>query len=206
MSTTSPAPPRLRQKRSEVTRRRILDAAVECLVEDGYAATSTLSIQQRANVSRGRLLHHFRSRDELLLAALDHLFEARQAALDERMKTAGTGRRRIDAALDLVWESFHDPLWLAASEMWIAARTNPHLARALAAHERQLGARIRQVLGEAMGPEVGDHPRFPQIWDQLTSSMRGVAMTYTFTRRDFRTDPHIPFWRTLVRQLLDGGK
>ena len=57
-----PPGPRSRSERTADSRLLILDAAVACLVEEGYAGASTLAVQARAGVSRGRLLHHFPSR------------------------------------------------------------------------------------------------------------------------------------------------
>src|SRR6187402_1697681 len=65
--------PRTQQQRRDETRRALLDAAVESLIEVGFARTTTLEVQRRANVSRGALLHHFPSKAELLVAAVDHL-------------------------------------------------------------------------------------------------------------------------------------
>ena len=57
----------------EGTRERIVAAAVQSLVEDGYAATTTLRVQHRAGVSRGALLHHFPRREDLYVAAVHQL-------------------------------------------------------------------------------------------------------------------------------------
>ena len=74
MTSPSPDAPRgRREERTATSRARILEAAVACLVESGYAGATTLRIQARAGVSRGRLLHHFPSRDQLLVAASHHL-------------------------------------------------------------------------------------------------------------------------------------
>src|SRR5512140_1521509 len=69
--------PRTQQQRRDETRRALLDAAVESLIEVGFAHTTTLEVQRRAKVSRGALLHHFPSKAELLVAAVDHLAEMR---------------------------------------------------------------------------------------------------------------------------------
>ena len=56
MTTMLGAPPTVRRtqaERRETTRTKLLDAAVECLTERGYAATSVVDVQQRAGVSRG---------------------------------------------------------------------------------------------------------------------------------------------------------
>ena len=70
------------QRRGIAVQERILDAAVRALVEHGYAGTSTLRIQEIAEVSRGSLLHQFPSRDALLVAAVQHLAEARAVVRD----------------------------------------------------------------------------------------------------------------------------
>jgi AcrR family transcriptional regulator len=74
-------PPRTQQQRREETRRALLDAAVESLIEVGFARTTTLEVQRRAEVSRGALLHHFPSKAELLVATVDHLAEMRAREL-----------------------------------------------------------------------------------------------------------------------------
>src|SRR3712207_2013978 len=99
--------PRSRSEKTADSRLLILDAAVACLVEEGYAGASTLAVQARAGVTRGRLLHHFPSRAELLVAAADHLVTTK---LDEVRRRAAalmadqpTGRERVDRAIDLMW-------------------------------------------------------------------------------------------------------
>ena len=62
-------------------RQRLLDATVECLVEVGWSGTSTTLVSQRAGVSRGAQLHHFPTKNALVLAAVEHLSEARRDEL-----------------------------------------------------------------------------------------------------------------------------
>ena len=59
--------------KSELTRTSILDAAVECFYELGYANTTTENIAQSAGVSRGAMLHPFPTRFVLIKAAVEHL-------------------------------------------------------------------------------------------------------------------------------------
>ena len=57
-----PAPPRRRQARSVATRERLLDAAIEAFVAQGYAALTTTEVCRRARLSQGALFKHFRAR------------------------------------------------------------------------------------------------------------------------------------------------
>src|SRR2546422_865240 len=99
--------PRTQQQRRDETRRAILDAAVDTLIELGYARTTTLEVQRRAELSRGALLHHFPSKAGLLAATIEHLAEMRGRELRAVEVRLPAGRAaRISAAIDLLWESF----------------------------------------------------------------------------------------------------
>jgi AcrR family transcriptional regulator len=55
----------VRQARSEVTRRRIIDAAVDLFTETGYATTGLSEIIDRVAVTKGALYYHFDSKEAL---------------------------------------------------------------------------------------------------------------------------------------------
>jgi AcrR family transcriptional regulator len=202
-----PAAPPLgrRAERTATSRARILDAAVACLVESGYRGATTLRIQARAGVSRGRLLHHFPSRDELLVAASRHLAIGRMRRTDDRLRDIPDGLspdERLDRVIELIWETFSEPHFWAAVELWTAARTNDGLREALLPGEQELGAVIRDGMAKYYGPELAAHPHYPTVRDLVLTSMRGVGMSYALHDRDPRTDPHLRVWKTAARTLL----
>jgi len=196
---------RATQERSRDTRQRILEAAVTALVEAGYAGATTLRIQEIAGVSRGRLLHHYPSRDDLLVAALAHLTEVRTSGLAEGRVWPADPGERIDAIVDTVWETFGQPYFWASAELWLAARWNPRLAEVLLPQERRVGAFIASKLIEFFGEELAAREDYQLACDLLITSMRGVAMTYAFRSQDARLDPHLAEWKRLTRSLLLGG-
>ncbi len=61
------------QESGEATRRRIVQAARELVVERGYGDVSTSEVLDRAGVSRGGLYHHFAGKDQLMAAVLESL-------------------------------------------------------------------------------------------------------------------------------------
>nr|WP_274637000.1 TetR/AcrR family transcriptional regulator [Microbacterium bovistercoris] len=76
-STTARATPRVTKPRGEyaksaLTRRAILDAALEVFAESGYRAGSLREIAARVEMSSAGLLHHFPNKSALLQAVLDH--------------------------------------------------------------------------------------------------------------------------------------
>jgi AcrR family transcriptional regulator len=206
-----PSPPDggARARRTADSRALILEAAVGCLVEEGYAGASTLAVQARAGVSRGRLLHHFPSRAELLVAAAQYLATSSLAELQQRatalMADQPAGPARVDQAIDLMWATFHEPPFWAALELWTAARTDPALRKALQVEEPRLRAAIQAVADGIWGPEVTGAPLYGELCQLLFTSMRGVALVYAFEERTPVTDPHVTLWKRLARRLLYGA-
>jgi AcrR family transcriptional regulator len=207
--TALPSPPngtRSRALRTADSRALILDAAVACLVEEGYAGASTLAVQARAQVSRGRLLHHFPSRAELLVAAAQHLITTQLGEVEQRaaalMADEPPGPERVDRAIDLMWATFQEPPFWAALELWMAARTDPALRAALRVDEPRLRAALHAVGDVIWGAEITASPLYLDLREMLFTSMRGVALAYAFEERPAATDPHLRLWKRLAHQLL----
>src|SRR3984957_7098085 len=60
-----------RQVRSEVTRRKILDAAIDVFGDVGYAAAGWSTIIERTGMTKGALYHHFDSKESLASAIIE---------------------------------------------------------------------------------------------------------------------------------------
>ncbi|MEH3139380.1 MAG: TetR/AcrR family transcriptional regulator [Mycobacterium kyogaense] len=206
MSTPSRDGPRSHTARRADSREVILNAAVEALVDHGYVGASTVVIQERAGVSRGRLLHYFPSRDELLVAAAEHLVTKRIGEMADWFDSGSDhpphGGPRIDDAVDALWRTFRQPYFWAAMELWVAARINTALRAELVVAERRLGRDIERVVATMFGPEHSSHPGFARLRELLFTSMRGVALTYAIDERDPDKDPHVAMWRQIARDTL----
>ena len=218
--------PRTQQQRRDETRRALLDATVESLIEVGFARTTTLEVQRRANVSRGALLHHFPSKAELLVAAVDHLAEMRAREMKafasqlppERVTRpagdatdlAGTedpeaapGRdARTDVVLGLLWQCFSGTFFQVAMELRTAARTDPELRRVLTIAERSLRDRIVAQSRTLFGRAVAEHPGLERALDLTLQLMIGAAMTSVLHGDTSRLDELIDDWKALFPLVL----
>jgi AcrR family transcriptional regulator len=216
--------PRTQQQRREETRRALLDAAVESLIEVGFARTTTLEVQRRADVSRGALLHHFPSKAELLVAAVDHLAEMRARELKafasqlpaeepEPASADATGRRaghdhapggdaRTGAVLDLLWQCFSGTFFKVSMELRTAARTDHELRRVLIVAERSLRDRIVAQSRTLFGRSVADHPGLERALDLTLQLMIGAAMSSVLHGDTPHLDDLIDDWKTLFPLVL----
>src|ERR1700729_4556048 len=161
--TAKSTPPRRSQaERSAATREALLGATIECLVEDGYANTTTSRVAERAGVSRGAHLHHFQTRQALLAAAMERLAERRGTELRAAAETLPEGRERLEQGLDLLWASYANPLFQAALDLWSHARPDPDLRERLVPVERRLDRQTLEVTRQLF-PAIAGKPDFDRL-------------------------------------------
>lgn len=124
------APTTWQQTKSRQTREAILQSAVECFYELGYANTSTENIAQRAKLSRGAMLHHFPTRFDLISAAVKFLNDKRLAtyAKVEEVAQADAEYSRVEEGIEAYWEQLNSPTFIVFHELQVASRTDPELA------------------------------------------------------------------------------
>src|ERR1700710_2433366 len=83
---------RTQAERSEETRTRILKAAASLIRKRGYARFRTAEVAKEAGLSRGAQLHHFPTKDSLVVATLEYVFE--QAQVLSRRRASAINRPR----------------------------------------------------------------------------------------------------------------
>jgi AcrR family transcriptional regulator len=151
------------QQRGAATRALLLDAALECLVEYGYTATSTVEVARRAGVSRGAQLHHFPTKAQLLTAALDHLLSRRIEEFRKAFADLDPNVDARDGAIDLLWRLYQGPSFVAWVELWLAARSDPELHQAMLDVDRRFGQEAIELYHEALPPPAGVEPWIHEI-------------------------------------------
>lgn len=164
--------PRTQAERRAETRAALLDATVECLVTYGYAQTTTGRIAEIAGVSRGAQIPYFRTRAELVGAAVAHLAEERAQAVHERFAQQPVS---VEEALDVLWEEHQGVSFAAALELWVASRTDVDLREKLHRIENDVAKRIAREAETALGAAA----RRPGFEDDLLfalATIRGLAL------------------------------
>jgi AcrR family transcriptional regulator len=118
---------RTQQSRSHAARERLLAATIEVLIDRGYNGLTTKEVAARAGFSNGALVHHYRTKADMVIAATARVYDrciknGRKIAGSEKAKRSPL-RAYIDDCLDvyLGWP------FLAAVEVLVPARTDPML-------------------------------------------------------------------------------
>ncbi len=167
---------RVRQKRSDVTRKKILDAAISCLSELGYAATTTGEVQKRAKVSRGSLFHQFPSKVALMLAVVDYVYEM-DVEYYEGTLAGLRGDARSVALIPVAWRAFSGPGGMAVLQVLIGSIGDSELRAELPAAFARLTARgIEDIIRHGGSGGFGSLAEPDPEFLLMRAALRGLAL------------------------------
>lgn len=166
---------RTQAERSATTQAKLLDAALDCLVELGYAGTTTTVVAERAGVSRGAQLHHFPTRAALVAAAVEHLYRRMTAEYQRGFAALAPRAARLRAAIRLLWSMYSSRHFPAVLELFTAARSDAelraHLEPIAARHARNVYRLAREYFPEST--RLGR--QFDVTLALLLDAMQGMA-------------------------------
>jgi AcrR family transcriptional regulator len=170
------APRRTQEQRRAETRARLLDAALDCLVDVGASATTTLEVARRAGLSRGAQQHHFPTKAALMVAIARHVTEGFHADLRAAAADLPSGPGRAAAAIDVMWRAYSGRRGVAHIELWVAGRTDPDVHDALHDVERAMAPQTRALLRGLFGGSERPDDRLDVFVDTTAQLMRGLVL------------------------------
>jgi AcrR family transcriptional regulator len=191
-----------KQARSLATRKRLLDAAVEILIDDGYLGLSAVTVARRAGVSRGAYQHHFPNRQTLLIEAIHHLSVSEQDALRRRLATVDKGETGVVEALDVLFGTYCGKLFATILELALASRREPELETAILEEERSIAFGTQEFAEQIFGEDAYDDPEFARRWRYCRSVIRGVATLTFLGHPQERVDRQWAYAREQIVALL----
>jgi AcrR family transcriptional regulator len=185
----------------------LLDATVECLIDVGWSGTTTTLVAERAGVSRGAQLHHYPTKAALVLAAVAHLIERRAAECSAEAASLPTvpARQRVHRVVDMLAASFTGPLFTAALELWMAARTDPALREALVPVEAQFGRDLHRLAVGLLGADES-RPGVRQAVQSTLDLLRGLGVANLLTDDTPRRQALLDAWKDHLFTQLYGTR
>lgn len=109
--------------RGTETRELVLEAAVDCICKEGFAATTVNRIADRAGVTWGVMQYHFGDRGGLLSAVLDAGYEHLTVRLQQIEIQGDELKDRVKILVDVGWDIFGAPIARACFEIILATRS-----------------------------------------------------------------------------------
>jgi AcrR family transcriptional regulator len=195
-----------RAQQRAATRTAIVEATAACLVDEGYGALTTRRVAERADIAQSTVMHHFETREALLVEAVTHIALRLADSVLDRVDLAGLrAPEHREAVIDEAWREFTSPQALAAAQLWFAVWGEPELAPTLRELEERIGA-IIATTAQALFPDVGDDERLTALLDAAVSLIRGLVMALPIWGReivDARWQAIKPILLEAAAQLLD---
>jgi len=172
----SPRRGRSHAQRSGETRARVLEAAVQCIAEDGFQRTHLAEIASRAGVSVGAIQHQFSDKAGVLAAVVAHGFDALVSEVVRLPADSGELPGRVARLVEATWTHYAQPQSRAALEIALQMRSDPEFQSVSAPHLAQIrGAIDRMWMGFFWDLEAsrGQHVRAQRL---LFTTLNGLIV------------------------------
>ncbi|MBQ0927818.1 TetR/AcrR family transcriptional regulator [Saccharopolyspora endophytica] len=190
-----------KQDRSRATRQRLLEATIDCLADQGWEATTVTAAAQRAGVSRGAAQHHFPAREDLITAALEHMFDARMAEIRAESTRLPEGPGRTEFVVSRVVDHYTGELFKAALQVWTAAAADPSLRERIVPLEAKFGRTVHQTAIELLGADDSD-PTTRRLVQATLDLARGLGLADVLTDDSARRRNIVTQWAATLHAAL----
>ncbi|MFD2471769.1 TetR/AcrR family transcriptional regulator [Amycolatopsis silviterrae] len=191
------------QERSRTTRRRLIEAAMDCIGERGWHGVTVAVIAERAGVSRGAAQHHFPTRESLVAAAVELLGEAQLDELRTRAAGSPGGASRIEWVVEMLLTLYTGPMFRAALQLWAVASTDEQLRGVLVPLEARVGREAHRVAVELLGVNEGQ-PGVRELVQATLDLGRGLGLANLLTDDTRRREQIVREWARTLESRLAG--
>lgn len=183
-------------------KRRILDAAFDVLRDRGYNGFTTLEVAKRAGVSRGAQVHHFPSKNDLVIAAMEHVFNLSLAYGMNLAKAVRQSEDPVEALIKDASAFYFSDYFLVGLDMLLAADKDPEFRdRAIQVvrnYRQPVEEEWRQVMLRLGFPEN----KASEILWLTVSILRGAAIRGLWRREPQHIKHCLTVWHDMIAAYL----
>jgi len=190
-----------RQDRGRATRQRLLEAAVDCLAELGWARATVAVVAERAGVSRGAAQHHFPTREALFTAALEYMAAERIAEVRRCGAALPAGARHTEAVVEMLVGVYVGPLFRAAAQVWVQAAADEALRTLVVPLEARMARETHTIAVHLLGVDEG-RPGVRETVQGLLDMARGLGLADLLTDDSRRRDRIVRRWAAILADTL----
>jgi AcrR family transcriptional regulator len=159
------------------TRARVIDAAIECILDEGLYRASSNRIAKRAGVSWGVIQHHFGSREALLREAFQEGMSELIDLLESAVITGASFDARVESFADIIWRFYRQRRFVAYEQLTLNLLSDPTVDAATVGLVRRRQAKIGKLLN-GLARQVVDDDDIAEVLPPaaLLQILRGLAI------------------------------
>ena len=190
--------------KSRRTRVQILETSMRLFAELGYDRAGNAAIAEACGLTRGAMLYHFPTREDLVESAAWHIHSAREVAFEAEAKKLKPGQDALDGAIDAYWRLLSSVPFAAFLALERAARQDADVAKAIRPAQEAFD---RAAMGRATPGFInaGADARFQASRDLARFALDGMhraALTYD---QDARADAVLTVIKRAIHMLNRKG-
>ena len=170
---------RTQAERRSTTRRMLLDATIEMLMDSGLNACSLAAVAKRAGMTTGAVQHHFKTKAELMRAVIaERLFAADQSFDWDGIVDLSVADR-CERMIAYQWEFYENPKYLAIWDIILGARTEDLIQKEIRQWQRSGTRAFERAILKAFPDLHLSQSDAAAIQYFLNGHLRGLALLRT---------------------------
>lgn len=170
-------------ERTAAMRKRLIEAAIECLTKLGYGATTLQVVTDTAGASRGAILHHFPNKVDLMIAVAEYAAGKQNRQVARLLANTEPGMDRYLGITMATWDAVQRPPAIALLEIMMGSRSDPELGARFPAVIEALEKHQREgVWEQAQSVGITDKKQIEAMTWLHNAAMRGLAMELMFSK------------------------
>jgi AcrR family transcriptional regulator len=197
---------RTQAERSQETRTRILKAAANLIRKRGYARFRTAEVAEEAGLSRGAQLHHFPTKDSLVVATLEYVFEQAQVLSRRRASAVNRPRDLIEAVIEDAREFFFSEHFMVAIDIVLSTSTDQSVRKQILDISRKARRPVETAWTGALAASGVPGQLASDIVALTLSLVRGMALRTLWDNDPKWFDELFSLWRQMIKVFLSDRK
>lgn len=196
---------RTQVEKSAETRRRIMEATVRLLQWQGYSRLTTPVIAKEADVSRGALTHHYATKEDVVVAAVEYQLKEAIETTRRYVEQNADKDISVDEIIDYLWRLMADGLFYVTLEWLPEMRHNALFKTRLIPVVQGFHSSLNEIWAIISRRYHAD-PRQAEVVLNATMCLFRGMVAQTIVRKDTEYfDELLSFWRQLLRQMFSNG-
>ncbi len=194
---------RTQAERSEETRARILKAASHLIRKRGYARFRTAEVSAEAGLSRGAQLHHFPTKDALVVATLEFVFKQAQDLSRRRASTVNRPRDLIEAVIADAREFFFSEHFMVAIDIVLSTSTDQAVRKQILEISRKARRPVETAWTEALVASGVPAALSADLVALTLGLVRGMALRTLWDNDPKWFDELFRLWKRMIKVFLE---
>lgn len=193
---------RTQAERRATTRRILLDATIEMLMDSGLSTCSLAAVAKRAEMTTGAVQHHFKTKAELMRAVIAERLFAADESYDWDGIVDLSVAKRCERMIAHQWKFYQNPKYLAIWDIILGARTEHLIQNEIREWQRSGTRSFERAIVKTFPDQHLTQADVSAVQYFLNGHLRGLALLRTVEDNPNIIDQQLVMLGTLITEFI----